>query len=403
MDNAEKETILINSLLKEETESMIVKNTLCGYLKGHGVKDSIVNRVSGCCNKLVFATDDALTNKKEIFAITCKNRYCNNCQKRESYSRFYNLLTASTLLTKKNNYELFFVTLTVVNVRGEFLRECLDSINRSIHDLMKLSPFTFFKDYSIKVEITHNEIMDTYHPHVHALFFADKKKSFKLGKKKVLELWNRVYQKNCRFYKKITQIDVQKVKKADFESSLLEVSKYAVKSNDFAKSFKTFKIFYEALYKKQLFRVNGEIGALYRAIDFLKKEKDFKSFFDSLLGKEVDETYYNRLFESRFSFKKEAYSTSELGEESPFYKVLDDLNKKIVVEINEVITLLTEKIGQLKREISSLIAKDFNCFDDNKKLNYAKEKRKKEKKAADYAVLLDFLVALKDKKKQKKK
>lgn len=171
----------------------------------------------------------------------CRDRLCPMCAWRRSYKIFGQVSQIMNLIG--SDYEFIFLTLTVPNCSADELVSTLNSMSKAWLNLIRYkSVKTILKGFFKAFEITYNKSVDTYHPHIHAVFAVPKNYFVSrdyIKRDEWLELW-RKSMKNSR----ITQVDVRKArdkcnsKYADtavktLGSAVAEIAKYAVKSSSY--------------------------------------------------------------------------------------------------------------------------------------------------------------------------
>lgn len=190
------------------------------------------NTILQCATFLEFRTDFEYKEKKLINANFCKIRLCPMCIWRRSLKIYSS--TQKIMGYLKNDYSFSFVTLTVRNVKDEYLRQTIKDLNNSFHRMIKNKKFkNYVVGYFKAIEVTINKDygsywFGTYHPHIHVIIAHDKNKNINI--KDIKELWKKAarlkYNPECD----IREILEKKDKSID--DIVAEVSKYAVKDND---------------------------------------------------------------------------------------------------------------------------------------------------------------------------
>jgi len=194
-------------------------------------------RIRACGTFLEFlATADGDSVQKILKrANFCKCRLCPMCQWRRSLQLAFVL--SSVMDAVENEYERLrpvFLTLTVRNCLSTAadLKSTLDMIfngwNRFLQvKRTKAAVEGWFRAF----EVTYNSEADTFHPHLHAVVFVDKK-YFSKGYIKTAE-WVQLWRFACRLdYDPICDIRRVRNDKAR-RKDINEVSKYTVKDTDF--------------------------------------------------------------------------------------------------------------------------------------------------------------------------
>ena len=176
----------------------------------------------------------------------CRDRLCPLCNWRKSKKMYSEL---SQVIEKLGSeYEYLLLTLTVPNCWGSELNETVNLLFSSFKRLCNRTVFKnsiqgFFRALEITVcDGSYSpDLVGSYHPHFHCIL-AVKPSYFKKGyitQKQWLEMW-----RESTGIQDITQVDIRKVKKPSetvsdrktettYFGGIKEVSKYAVKDNDF--------------------------------------------------------------------------------------------------------------------------------------------------------------------------
>lgn len=125
------------------------------------------------------------------------------------------------------------LTLTVPNVKGEYLRERIEDMSAGWNRLRQSKEFEVIKGYYRCIEVTYNASNDTYHPHYHVLLLVteDYFSQGYVSHDRWLELWRRSMNIAC-----ITQVDVRALRGSTPQAmlkNLNETCKYTCKPADF--------------------------------------------------------------------------------------------------------------------------------------------------------------------------
>ncbi len=225
------------------------------------LSDSGFRRYQECGSYLVMMEDALRLNRKLDRGFFCGQRLCSGCAWRYSM-RMAQCVTAVTRRMQADGFVPIFITLTVVNVPGDRLREEIKRINACWNDLLKLARYKSFEHHIRKIEVTYNSKTDSYHPHLHALAFV--KPSYFKGKgyvsqKRLLEDWRHVTRDPricevdiCRCYNKSLDGEKLEVSAINTHHGVLEVSKYFCKASDYSYSREVFETFFNALHRLKL-------------------------------------------------------------------------------------------------------------------------------------------------------
>lgn len=191
-------------------------------------------RVEQCGTWLEFWLPADMSAKRLIHANFCRDRLCMMCAWRRSKKAYMQNRECFDRLIGQGKFIL--LTLTAKNVKGEDLGKEITKYSDAFRGLVK--------DKLVKrnvlgwmrtLEVTYNQEMDTYHPHIHALLHV-RKNYFSQGylsHGKWKELWEQYAGLD---YSSQVRVNVVK-KRADrsMQQVLVEVSKYCVKFSDLDK------------------------------------------------------------------------------------------------------------------------------------------------------------------------
>jgi len=293
------------------------------------VSEKTHKRVCECGNWLNFIADWKVVKCKLYAANFCKWPFCPMCSWRRAIRDSLKISILMAYIHDTFGYEFIFLTLTAPNVKGDKLSAEIEKYNRAFRRLiLRKEVKAMCLGFIRKLEITHNEKRDDYHPHFHVVI-AVKRDYFKskqyIKQERWLELW-----RECMRDDSITQVDVRKVqRRADadtlaesFDAS--EFAKYAAKDADYTKSKKVFKVFYDALYRKQKLTYGGV---------FAEAQKKFKAGeLDEY--KKTDKTVY--YWEIMYAWKGKQYEESKK-------RKLNELDKEILARRGIDTELLDEE------------------------------------------------------------
>lgn len=258
----------------------------------------------------------------------CKDKFCNNCKKVKQASRMGKFVPLIQPYAK-NLYQL---TLTVPNVKGELLDETIQKMFKSFGKLieyikckkgMAIKGIDFeswgYQGAIRSLEITYKKVKKgrgfsyEYHPHIHALIvlegeigekiyentyskdYLGKKALRKFSKEEILiqGIWRLLNESKRVTLKAIEELDrgyscqLDKFRESDF----IELFKYMTKStseDDVEMDYNQFKTLYYALMNKRQIQGYGCFFGLKDADDITMDEVDeyYNSLLDELKQKE---------------------------------------------------------------------------------------------------------------------
>ncbi len=233
----------MNSLPLGDSYLRISKNISTELNKNYFLNKAIL--VKNCGTILTFKQfiDSSLKLHSANF---CKVRLCPMCTWRRSLKIFGQVSKIMDYFEKNFEYKYIFLTFTVKNISSHLLSSELDNLFKAFKRLMRKKELkNISKGFFRCLEITHNWERDDYHPHFHVIMAVNKsyfKKSDKyLTQKKWTELWQ-----SCLKVNYIPVVDVRVVKpdivnNKSYKTSIAEVAKYTVKSNDYLLNTKDIK------------------------------------------------------------------------------------------------------------------------------------------------------------------
>lgn len=139
--------------------------------------------MSNCCRIWEIDEYEQQKVKDVIKTNLCRNRFCENCQNVLSIKRDRKYAPYLDLLLKE--YDVYFITFTVPNCYGEELQGVLEKmfyhfgyVTRVFSGNTKIKGYDFQKYGFLgavrALEITKNEMENTFHPHFHCLFVLRK-------------------------------------------------------------------------------------------------------------------------------------------------------------------------------------------------------------------------------------
>lgn len=225
--------------------------------------DNFVSNIQSCAEHLKFkrASDGSL----RLFQMyTCKNKQCAICSWRRSmkYQVQISKIVQEAMI-RKTKGRFLFLTLTVENVSGEDLNNELSRLSEAFNRLMKYKKvakniFGFLR----ATEVTRNELMDTYHPHIHVLLFVSptyfKNKENYISQDEWTDLWKKSAKLDYYPIVDVRAIKPKNEKTSDIRSAILETAKYPVKPMELTvESAKVVDELQKGLYRKRQIAFGG--------------------------------------------------------------------------------------------------------------------------------------------------
>lgn len=226
----------------------------------------IFNSVNQCAEVLKFIQqeDGSLKLKQTWF---CKNKLCPICNWRRAMKYSWQTsLMVDEAIKQFPKGRFLFLTLTVENVPGEELNEELSRLALAFNRLMKYKKISKnILGFIRATEVTKNEMMNTYHPHMHVLLFV-KSTYFKTEEDYLSqEEWTKFWKKAAKLpYTPIVDIRAVRTKNKSesdpngMRKAILETAKYPVKPIDFdEENLQTVDDLYSGMYRKRLIAFGG--------------------------------------------------------------------------------------------------------------------------------------------------
>lgn len=259
-----------------------LKNQLLQSLIGNHVSEKTLERIKECNTFLFMVGDKTLEKTKLHRSNNCENRFCPVCAWKNARKNAMKLSILMDYLSKEEQKEFLFLTLTAPNVKEAELQDEIKHYNQSFQRLMQRKEVkTAVKGYVRKLEVTYNKDRDDYHPHFHVILAVNKsyfnKQNVYIKRDRWLELWQQSTKNSL-----ITQVDVRKVKQTDNKKEISEIAKYSAKDSDYLQDKTVFKTFYQSLTGKRLIVYSG----LFKQANKKYENKELEHY------KQQDPTHY---------------------------------------------------------------------------------------------------------------
>lgn len=265
------------------------------------------------CNKL-WLVDKFDISKVKNFKKTnlCRDKFCNNCKKIKQAQRMARYIPE----LEKYKEDLYHLTLTIPNVKGEELEKTIKKMSKSFRKLMYyirgervIKGYEWFSDLGYLGAVRSLEVTfigDSYHPHYHVALVANNVKL----KKEYVNSYSYNYGK---FYTYFSEVEIliqkiwylilhdKKIIKENIDNLELgyscklnkfkdneyqELFKYLVKGTNEKEenlTYNNFKILYESLHRVK--QIQG-YGVLYQIDDNIDEE-----LFEELYNEYIEELY----------------------------------------------------------------------------------------------------------------
>lgn len=226
-------------------------------------KDTLIERVKSCGDILRFIRES--DGKLKLYqAYFCKNKLCPMCNWRRAMKYSYQTSQiVDEAIKEEPNGRFLFLTLTVKNVEGERLGETISSLTQSFDRLFRRAKVKKnLIGYLRSVEVTHNEKVNTYHPHVHVLLMV-KSSYFKNSDSYISqEEWSQMWSQSLKV-DYVPTVDIRAVKPQGkqgkgLKGAILETAKYPMKPiNLDIKNAQMVDDLYNGLYRKRQIGYGG--------------------------------------------------------------------------------------------------------------------------------------------------
>jgi plasmid rolling circle replication initiator protein Rep len=174
----------------------------------------------------------------------CKVRLCPMCSWRRSLKIFGQVSKVMDHVSRDNEYEYLFLTLTCKNVLGNDLSDAIDKLFYAFNKMTKRVKFKrTIRGYFRALEVTHNldvnsDSFDTYHPHFHIILVVNKS-YFQGGANYISHKeWTSIW-KSCLQIDYTPIVDIRRIinlkdsQGKGIGKSIAETAKYTVKSEDY--------------------------------------------------------------------------------------------------------------------------------------------------------------------------
>lgn len=229
--------------------------------------NAAVDRWDRCGYYVRLVGDADMKHMRVDDAMYCGMRMCPVCEWRRSM-RMAACVGAISAAMQAQGRIMLMVTLTMPNVGADALRGAITRLNRAYNALMHLRRYQVWRDNVRKLEVTYNDKMDTYHPHLHVVVYVKPgyfcSQGGYISHDQLLDDWRHVMA-----MPEITQVDIRRCRDLDGRGkAILEVSKYTVKSADYlGHGEDVFSVYARALRGVRLMGYGGLCRELRKAWD----------------------------------------------------------------------------------------------------------------------------------------
>ena len=185
------------------------------------------NTVKDCGNFLEFATN-ADEHKYLTNVYFCKNRLCPTCNWRRSQV-LHNQLVKIFREVDTKLYNFYLLTLTIRNPNSDNLADSINILLKGWNNFSRTKVFSSVAGYVKSLEIKKAKNKVDWHPHLHILVMTEKGDKSLLIKQNIISQWQQ--SAKLEYAPSVDCRPVYDKKGLGLKSVLLEVSKYAVKTN----------------------------------------------------------------------------------------------------------------------------------------------------------------------------
>ena len=194
------------------------------------------SRVANCGTYLEYKRFKDDNSMQLNHANFCKVRLCPMCAWRRSLKIYGQVSKIMNEISSNNEYDFLFLTLTTANCTSDELSKTIDLLLKSFKKMTQLKRFRkSILGHFRALEVTHNLVNDSYHPHLHCVLVVNKsyckKKDLYISQEEWTQLWKKSLQIDY-----IPIVHITKFKDTagkGIEKSVAEASKYTVKSDDY--------------------------------------------------------------------------------------------------------------------------------------------------------------------------
>lgn len=242
-------------------------------------------KVTYCGSVLTFQECSIHNYKKLIDAKFCKDRLCPMCNGRRSILLSKQIINILHEVSKKNDMNFLFLTLTIKNCLGKNLS---NEIKKLFNGFNRFFKYKVINDITIGyvrvLEITRNKKTGEFHPHFHVLIGVNPsyfKSRYYIKQDNWISLWKKAMRLD--YDPSVNIKKVQSKVKGQTISAAIETGKYIVKDSDFIieknnqvdvkKTDESVFFLSEALYGKRLIGY----GKLFKSIKNELKLQDIEN------------------------------------------------------------------------------------------------------------------------------
>lgn len=256
----------LRKLCRKKSENIDIINYL--YEIGEDIK---ANNIKQCATFIGITELNGIT--KIVKSNFCRDRICKICAWRRQ-AKFISQMLPTLSALKSKGYDFIFATLTLKNCSQEDVSKNIDTLMTAYNLLCKRREIKrAWKGMCRSVEISYNDIINTFHPHIHMLIAIDDTyRDNYITQKRLCEIW-----KECTGVDYTPVVDIRKVN--DNEKASIETLKYALKPTQYKEAI---NVFLYQLKGRRLISFSGVISKQRQLLKYSSLEDD--TLNDEMLG-----------------------------------------------------------------------------------------------------------------------
>ena len=248
----------LRKLCRKKNENADIINYL--YEIGEDIK---ANNIKQCATFIGITELNGIT--KIVKSNFCRERVCKICAWRRQ-AKFISQMIPTLSALQRKGYGFIFATLTLKNCKYNEVSKNIDILMNGYNLLCKRREIKrAWKGMCRSVELTYNDITDTFHPHIHVLIAIDETYTDNyITQSRLSTIW-----KECVNVEYTPVVDIRKVN--DNTKATLETLKYALKPTQYKQALNVF--LYE-LKGRRLISFSGVIAKQRQLLKYSSLEDD---------------------------------------------------------------------------------------------------------------------------------
>lgn len=253
-----QEQKVLRKLCKKKNENIDIINYL--YSIGEDIK---ANNIKECASFVGITEINGIT--KIVKSNFCRERVCKICAWRRQ-AKFISQMIPTLSALQNKGYNFIFATLTLKNCTYEEVSTNIDILMNGYNLLCKRREIKkAWKGMCRSVEITYNDITDTFHPHIHILIAVDATYNQNyISQQRLSQIWK---ESTNTDYTPI--VDIRKV--TDNAKASVETLKYALKPTQYKQAL---NVFLYQLKGRRLISFSGVINQQRKLLKYSSMEED---------------------------------------------------------------------------------------------------------------------------------